>query len=218
MNSMVKRSLVLLFLICLFLPVSGWALNEETHRDINQFIGSSTNNFNGFSLDLFLKNQLGFQDGKNQIIANQFIAQEVYKWLGEGGLREDKPLGKAPYLRSTNHFHNPLQDISHAGFSGVLNLPFLLPGESSILWSQRRLGTQYVGGHYSWHDTRDYFYKALTTDVPGMREVYFAKTFRGLGQLMHLIEDLSVPEHARDDGHYAAFPVPTQKKEAEYHA
>jgi len=97
MNSMVKRSLVLLFLICLFLPVSGWALNEETHRDINQFIGGSTNSFNGFSLDLFLKNQLGFQDGKNQIIANQFIAQEVYKWLGEG-LSKKAIHNKSDYL------------------------------------------------------------------------------------------------------------------------
>jgi len=216
----IRNNQILLVLLFLLQPFNfhAWALNEVTHKDINEFIAQKQNGFNGFSLDSYLKNQLGFSDGIEEDFVNTFESKKVFEWLGEGGLREDKPLGTAPYLRSTNHFHNPLQDISHAGFSGVLNLPFLLPGESSILWSQRRLGTQYVGGHYSWHDTRDYFYKALTTDVPGMREVYFAETFRGLGQLMHLIEDLSVPEHARDDGHYAAFPVPTQKKEAEYHA
>ena len=218
---MKKRSnKIISILLILFSPFNfnAWALNEETHKDINIFIGSNKNGFNEFSLNSYLKNQLGFLDGSEENFINNFDNKSVFEWLGEGGLREDKPLGTFPYLRSTNHFHNPLQDISRAGFSGVLNLPFLLPGESSILWSQRNLGTQDVGGHYSWHDTRDYFYKALTTEVSGMREVLFAATFRGLGQLMHLIEDLSVPEHARDDGHYISFSVPTQKKEVEYHA
>lgn len=34
------------------------------------------------------------------------------------------------------------------------------------------------------------------------RDNYFAEMFRGIGQLMHLVEDLSVPKHTRDDGHY----------------
>jgi len=33
------------------------------------------------------------------------------------------------------------------------------------------------------------------------RENYFARTFKGLGHQMHLIQDMSVPEHVRNDGH-----------------
>jgi hypothetical protein len=35
------------------------------------------------------------------------------------------------------------------------------------------------------------------------RNDYFAETFRGLGQQMHLIEDASVPLHVRDDAHFS---------------
>ena len=44
--------------------------------------------------------------------------------------------------------------------------------------------------------------KALTSTGNTERDKYFAETFRGLGQLMQLVTDMSVPEHTRDDGHY----------------
>ncbi|MCP4608470.1 MAG: hypothetical protein GY845_07135, partial [Planctomycetes bacterium] len=76
------------------------------------------------------------------------------------------------------------------------------PGESAVLWSQKSLGTQSPGGHYSWKDVREYFYEALTSGNKVDRDENYAQTFRGLGQLMHMVQDMSVPEHTRDDGHY----------------
>jgi hypothetical protein len=49
---------------------------------------------------------------------------------------------------------------------------------------------------------RGYFYEALTVPDQDTKERKLAETFRGLGQLMHLVQDMSVPEHTRDDGHY----------------
>jgi hypothetical protein len=169
-----------------------YALETLTHETINEYIVRNT--MNGFSLDSYLKTQLGIQGG----IEESFNSKQVWKWFREGGLKEDIPYWYMPYLRSVNHFHNPLTD---QGFSGIWGTGFL-SGESSIQWSQKPKGTQSPGGYYSWFDVRDYFYKALTSINKTTREQNFADMFRGLGQLMHLVEDLSVPEHTRDDGHY----------------
>ncbi len=103
-----------------------------------------------------------------------------------------------PDTRSKNHYHNPLNDQGFSGMGGT----GLFSGESSIIWSQRPVGTQGHEGNYSWNDVRTYFYEALTAPDQITKERKLAETFRGLGQLMHLVQDLSVPEHSRDDGHY----------------
>ena len=188
--------LVLLFII----PMPNYALEVETHQAINKYITLGT--INGFSLDLYLKNQLGFQHGVNE----EFTfgdSKNVWMWIGYGGVTEDKPPGffQIPYLRSTNHFHDP---ISNQGFSGLIFgfiPPLFLTGKSSIQWSQQSIGRQSPGGYYSWFDTRDSYYKALTSLAKTDRDKYFVETFRGLGQLMHLVQDLSVPAHARNQFH-----------------
>lgn len=194
-----KRILSLTFIVLFCFISFCYALAPKTHNKINEYIAYNT--IGSFSLDQYLKNQLGLQNGKNEILNFKY----VWQWLGEGGGKEDVPYWYMPYLRSVNHFHNPLEDdIKDAGFSGIWGTGFC-SGESSILWSQEPSGEQSPGGHYSWHDVRDYFYTALTATDNITRESNFAETFRGLGQLLHLIEDLSDPEHARDDGHY--FPA-----------
>jgi hypothetical protein len=58
-----------------------------------------------------------------------------------------------------------------------------------------------VEGDWSWQKTRDYFYTALTSLNESERQANFAKTFRGLGHQMHLLQDTAVPEHVRNDAH-----------------
>jgi hypothetical protein len=57
------------------------------------------------------------------------------------------------------------------------------------------------GGDWSWSRTRNTYFSALTSTSPTAREMNFADVFRGLGQVMHLVQDMSVPEHVRNDGH-----------------
>ncbi len=189
-------SLLLLFI----LPLPNDALEVETHQAINRYIARET--INGFSLDSYLKNQVGFQRGVREEFWFQGF-KDALRWIAYGGVTEDKPPGffQIPYLRSTNHFHDP---INNQGFSGLIFgfiPPLFLTGKSSIQWSQEAIGGQSPGGYYSWFDARDYYYKALTSTVSADRDRYFAETFRGLGQLMHLVQDLSVPAHARNQFH-----------------
>jgi hypothetical protein len=182
------------FIFCAAFSSDLLALKEPTHRAINEFIAK--NNVNGFDLDAYLRDRIGFSGGREEDIRPQspeLSPEEGYKvwmWIGAGGELEDCRLA-----RSANHFHNPLKPSDEAGFSGALGIPFLYSGESSILWLLEPVGGQNEGGSYSWHDVTDYFYNALTSEEKSVREENFADTFRGIGQLMHLVEDMSVPVH-----------------------
>lgn len=191
-----KKCKIQVFFIILFLilPLStiSKALDVDTHEEINLRITGL--NINGFVLDSFLKTQLGFKNGVKDI----YDKYRVEQWLSLGGHFEDKPPGFViPYRRSFNHFHNPLTE---EGFNGFLNgSPF--SGTSLVVWAQLPIGTQYTGGNYSWRDVRYYYFSALTSIDKTTQENLYGETFRGLGQLMHLVQDASVPSHTRNDAH-----------------
>jgi hypothetical protein len=180
------------------------ALEVDTHKAINRYVVDEDSTFSGYSLDKYLKNNLGINDG----VKAKYNFKMIKEWIGNGGVYEDKPPEcNIPYARSVNHFHNP---INNSGFSGWWNTG-IKSGMSAIDWINKPHNTQscmlYCGycGYYSWDDVRSYFYYALTAADKATRENYFAETFRGLGQLMHLVKDMSVPEHARNDGHYGFY-------------
>ncbi len=76
----------LLFLLSYSYPI--YALEVETHKDINEHIANMT--FNGFSLSEYLNKNLGFTKGKDEFIKDtNNVEQEVYKWLRDGGEYED---------------------------------------------------------------------------------------------------------------------------------
>jgi hypothetical protein len=87
-----------------------------------------------------------------------------------------------------------LKDWDKAGLSTIA---FTAP--SSLVWAQNQ--NQDVGGKWSWHDARNYFHEGLIAIDRTVKDSFFAVTFRALGQLMHLIQDASVPSHARNDIH-----------------
>ncbi len=163
------------------------ALEKPTHRNINEFIAD--NEMNGFNFDSYLKSNLGFSKGKDETLKSGKKTKKILNLLGDGGEMEDDTIA-----RSTKHFHNPLENnLADAGLWG---------GESAVLWAQYPIGYQSTQGRdYSWHDTRDYFIKALISESEDDKQEYFSKTFMGIGHLMHLVTDMSVPEHTRDDAH-----------------
>jgi hypothetical protein len=190
MNRKIYVMGILSIILVLMTPPSH-CLEVTTHELLNERISVST--FKDFSLDVYLKKYLGFSMG----VYERVNKQPVFQWIKDGGRYEDKPESSIPYRRSVNHYHNPLTDKGYSGIFGGL----FLSGESLIDWAQKPLNTQSPGGHYSWHDVRNYYYKALTSISKNEKEKYFSETFRGIGQLMHLVQDASVPAHTRDHAH-----------------
>lgn len=178
-------------IIIFIFSLNSYALEKKSHTAINEYIAENT--INSFSFDQYLRDQLGFKEGIDTII-KQFEAQKIdnkpptiFNWLGYGGKKEDIPVS-----RSFRHYHNPLETWDKAGYKGMW--------ESSIIWAQTYNPHTYYQ-HYSWQDARDYFHWALTSEDQTERDYYFAKMFRTIGQVMHLVEDSSVPLHTRNDTH-----------------
>lgn len=192
------------------------ALEIETHEAINEHVARNT--VAEFTLDTYLKIALGIQDGIADSLNDQDKTQKVWQWLSLGGRYEDAPPENTiRYRRSRNHFHDPTKSWDRAYYSGPFSFCSLgqCP-ESAILWAQ---GPQPIndliynpGGDWSWKKVREYYYTALSgkdyysnnevAPAKTQRDSYFAKTFRGVGQLMHLVQDMSVPSHVRNDLHF----------------
>ncbi len=176
-----KKTIILLLAFLLLRTQICFGLETGTHSQINETIVTSGY---AISLDNYLKNNVGMPSG----IDTKFKYKTVYKIVAEGGVLED--LAGIDYVRSMNHFHDPLvTDWWDAGFKGK---------QSSIIWAQSE---NQIFGNYSWRNGRDYFYNALTANNEDQRNNNFADTFRAVGQVMHLIEDASVPAHVRNDSH-----------------
>jgi hypothetical protein len=174
---------------------------KPTHQAINETIAERT--INGFSLNDYLLKQIGLLKGIKEPLKIGSEEKTVQKWLGIGGIKEDEPeqkwdqvIGKA---RNINHFHNPLGGplLVNDGLDDTY--VFHYTGQSSILWAQNR--NQDPGGKWSWYDARNYFYDGLTWVDQSLRDSAMANCFRALGQLMHLVEDASVPAHSRNSIH-----------------
>ncbi|MBN1664485.1 MAG: hypothetical protein JW943_12870 [Deltaproteobacteria bacterium] len=176
-----------IFIICIITisimvmsAIQSFALSVDTHKAINIYIADPTKGFHGYSLDNYLKNNLGLSDG----VTAKFDHKMVQDWISDGGEYEDD------HLRLRNHFHNPIND------QGLSPGPYF----SALNWALKPIGAQGAES-YSWNDVRSYYYQALTANDKTARERFFAETFRGLGQVMHLVQDMSVPAHVRNDWH-----------------
>ena len=194
MGNPISRHMWGIILILLWQSTATFSLAFEvdTHQAMNDYIAKNT--LNNFSFDAYLKSEIGFHSGTEAVLKFRTIS----KWMALGGRYEDLPPWTPPYIRSVNHFHDPLSD---EGFTGIWGSGVLF-GQSSIKWALAPQHTQVPGGFYSWSDVRNYYYQALTSEERTTRDQSFVDTFRGLGQLMHLVQDASVPAHSRDDGHY----------------
>ncbi|MCC7203420.1 MAG: PD40 domain-containing protein [Nitrospirae bacterium] len=76
---------------------------------------------------------------------------------------------------------------------------FNLDGTSAIDRVSGNSSGAYPYNYFAWPDTRSYFYDALTSDTKEERDHFFAMTFFSLGHSLHLLEDMAVPAHTRND-------------------
>lgn len=173
---------------------NGYAWNAEvTHKDLSRYAvdisilqpcaGNANQQCN------YLQS-VGLVKGLNEELVWNSRTQIVRDWLAEGGELEDYA------TRWRNHFHNPLQPWLAAGLSDLWS------GQSALLWAQSYNDSQQpMADDWSWQRTRKLYHLALTSTDADVRSMFFAQTFRGLGQQMHLLQDMAVPAHVRNDAH-----------------
>lgn len=159
------------------------------------------------SLHLHLQRNLNVKDGLNAVIPPSGN-QSILEWLSRGSSDEDSPM-----CRAANHFHDPLKPWAS---SAMNDSPWWVnavcsawaPYYSNVTWATgltvtKGLPITYNPGNFKspslWEKAKSLYYHAVTATTKAEREDYFAQTFSALGQVMHLLQDMSVPAHVRND-------------------
>ena len=168
------------------------------------------------TINTYLKNNLDLVAGTETIIDERSIIERIK----EGSSLEDEPDSRA-----SNHFHDPRKDWIE---SGMEDMPLWLewyngwsgyPREdicSAVHWATRYTEPAPDGAkvdtanQWDWDHARLYYYRYLTGIVNDSnigplilsdegRKAYLAKSLRSLGQVTHLLQDMAVPAHVRND-------------------
>ncbi len=120
-------------------------------------------------------------------------------------------------LRAVNHFHNPIAKVPRSipgedgGYSGLIGIrltktgeayrDLLRPGISAARWAN---GEAAPGGEvnlWGFPTATDSLAQYFVKPYPDDRGPALANALRAIGQVEHLIQDGSVPDHARDLPH-----------------
>ncbi|ETX06308.1 MAG: hypothetical protein ETSY2_17910 [Candidatus Entotheonella gemina] len=164
----------------------------KTHEDLSGY--AADHSVLGKDNQNHLK-YLGFAKGLQERLRLGRSKQTVKDWIKEGAELEDDGIKVTGRFR--NHFHHPLKDWDEAGLNDLI-----FTGQSALLWAQdSHAQTSAPSGDQSWETLRFFFLNALTAADPMTRERNYAKTFRGLGHQIHLLQDAAQPDHVRNDAH-----------------
>jgi hypothetical protein len=137
-------------------------------------------------------------DFYNQSFPETFLGNLEKKWLMQGSVEEDDG------VRSINHFYDPVFDKAWQ-FGGVEHF---FPSLNAKEWGQNPfaqavydpLYTVFIGPIIKspvFSKTNFTWQRAIYEYLKGNKEI----AFKSLGHILHLIQDMSVPEHTRQNVH-----------------
>ncbi len=193
-----KIIVIVIFMIFIISSISNAYDNKDTHRRITKVAIPAS------KLDNYLKQNLGTAKGYKEEIKGK----QIIDWFREGSYAED-----VPNCRASNHFHNPLLPWNQSAMSDQpwwLDIACLdwKPWYSNVTWATGYLSPPPAGSKasfstlykiYNWDEAREVYHRALTTALKYDREDAFVSSFETLGHILHLLQDVSVPAHVRND-------------------
>lgn len=129
--------------------------------------------------------------------ARKNVPMKFSSWVIEGGFTADEP----ERFMSLRHFYNPLSkfgpeyltDIPKgAGWTVMGSNPQI----DAVTWA-----TTHSDNAYNWFNGFTYLDKAFTAGTVQDAMFNYAAAWRSLGETMHLMADMTVPAHVRNDSH-----------------
>ena len=135
--------------------------------------------------------------------------QSFFEWVSNGGYTADEP----EWFMSLRHFYDPtrrgqrhLTDInSMAQWFVWMQKKHPLSGDrddielENPMMDARRWALR--GNPFSWEAGVQDMQAAFIETDPKKKDLLFARAWRCLGETMHLLADMTVPAHVRDDAH-----------------
>lgn len=187
---------LILFLL-MAINALGWG--GRTHKSLTYYSWQNSDKLGEMTFLLRLNLEKGML---NERLSDEYEEKNPDEWLQYGAEHEDDNDSLTGLIpdRSNFHFHNPLKEWGEAGLSDI----HTGSSGSAILWAQNGTlqdTTSNKQGDRSWNKAREYYYKALIEVYPSWRNNYFAEMFKILGHQVHLLQDMAVPDHVRNDSH-----------------
>lgn len=155
----------------------------------------------------------------------QFETNTIESWITIGGSTADEP----HYYMALRHFYDPLALTDNKHYLTDMSLLRVIGSAVNrsmpVEMDAREWGLTYIENPYSFNNAKKYYKYALelseleespegsfhrdsfrmeerTFDtIEEVRSFYLGSAFRGLGETMHLMSDMSLPAHVRNDGH-----------------
>ena len=218
-----------ILLTCLSSSLFGWE-NKRTHPAITKEALSS----NLAKADDYLKTQLGLsgglltdlywnfpQDIKTRINRGSANSNQktrtVLDWIRTGSIIEDTEPNwdnarwLAPW-RARHHFYDPTRNAGldnhtgHPDWDAPGTSSWLPLGAPTLNWAiDGNAIYEPTTNNDNWITARNIFYYALTAQDPNDRKAYLAESMLKLGCVLHLLEDMGVPAHTRNDFLFAHY-------------
>ncbi len=140
-------------------------------------------------------------------IVNGEVDRTFREWVMDGGHTADEP----ELYSSLRHFYDPKAVNSGKSFltdhvnsfieamaGKVITDPEMDAREWAIEGPERK---GYRANRYAWKRGIDYMERAFGETDQKRKEMLFARAWRSLGETMHLLADMTVPAHVRNDAH-----------------
>jgi hypothetical protein len=138
-------------------------------------------------------------------------------WLEEGGYAADEP----EMWQALRHFYDPtappakryLTDFKDWNLWAARNAGRLfanMPQVDAVEWAVEGAASgTFRANEYSWNRGVEFMRRALySTESQAKKDELFAAAWRALGETMHLLADMTVPAHVRNDSHPGLGLVP----------
>jgi hypothetical protein len=141
--------------------------------------------------------------GPRSYISN-INSKPMKEWIKDGGYSADEP----EYTMALVHFYDPTKAKPYltdqqflVEFGNLFFEDFQNPRISAVDWAfdRDRTDLMYFTQDYSWNDALFYYSLALADDSHDNE--FYGRAWRAVGETMHLISDMTVPAHVRNDGH-----------------
>jgi hypothetical protein len=171
---------------------------------------SKTGLFNHASLNQIAKDpylMTGLIDLANSTIEEEWGGKTAKDWIVHGGFSADEPEVPA----SLRHFYDPTRSEGDRYLSDAVNSKLLNVIQSKIFGNPRTDGVEWALGTkgpisdtrhiYTWKYGKEFMKKALEEADIENRNKFMAKSWRALGETLHMIADNGCPAHVRNDAH-----------------
>ena len=129
--------------------------------------------------------------------AQSTVSWKFARWLVEGGFTADEP----ERFMSLRHFYNPVTSLGPTYLTDIPAATGRLmmgsnPEIDAVTWA-----TSNPDNQFNWTRGKEYLAAALRASTLADAQRNYAAAWRSLGETMHLVADMSVPAHVRNDSH-----------------